>query len=63
MLSNGITNWAEQYNVYIEAQPAFRSEMVTIDNILNLQGVITHLLNNGKQLYFFFFFFFFFQCT
>ena len=53
MFSNGITNWAEQYNVYFEAQPAFRSEMGTIDNIFNLQGLITHLLNNGKKLFFF----------
>jgi len=29
-----MTNWAENYNVYIEAQAGFREKMSTVDNIV-----------------------------
>lgn len=51
VINNRLTAWAEQYNVYIEAQAGFRSDMGTIDNIFNLHGLITHLLNQRKKLY------------
>jgi hypothetical protein len=43
--------WAEKYNVYIEAQAGFRANMSTVDNIFVLNGLITHILNQGKQLF------------
>ena len=51
VINNRLTAWAEEYNVYIEAQAGFRSEMGTVDNIFNLHGLITHLINKGKKLY------------
>ena len=51
VLNNRLTDWAENYNVYIEAQAGFRSRMGTVDNIFCLHGIINHLLNQGKQLY------------
>ena len=43
--------WAENYNVYVEAQAGFRSNMSTVDNVFVLNGLISHFLNQGKQLY------------
>ena len=43
--------WAENYCVYIEAQAGFRSQMSTVDNIFVLHGLISNILNHGKQLY------------
>ena len=37
--------------MYIEAQADFRTKMGTVDNIFVLQGLITHLINQGKKLY------------
>ena len=51
ILNTRLTNWAEIYYVYIEAQAGFRSEMGTVDNIFVLHGLITHLINQGKKLY------------
>ena len=51
VINNRLTTWAEECNVYIEAQAGFRSEMGTVDNIFNLHGLITHLINKGKKLY------------
>ena len=49
ILTNRLTSWAERYNVYIEAQASFRSEMSTSDNIFVLHGIITHMVNQGKN--------------
>ena len=51
ILNNRLTDWAEKYHVYIEAQAGFRTRMGTVDNIFVLHGVISHMLNKGKQLY------------
>jgi len=51
ILNNRLTDWAEDYYVYVEAQAGFRSHMSTIDNIFVLHGLLTHVLNQGKQLY------------
>ena len=51
VLNNRLSFWAETYSVYIEAQAGFRQNFSTTDNIFNLHGVISHLLNNGKKLY------------
>ena len=51
ILNTRLTNWAETYYVYIEAQAGFMSEMGTVDNVFVLHGLITHLINQGKKLY------------
>jgi hypothetical protein len=51
ILNNRLTEWAEKYGVYVEAQSGFRSKMGTTDNIFVLHGLISHMLNNGKQLF------------
>ena len=43
--------WADKYSVYIEAQAGVRPNMGTVDNVFVLQGIITHVLNQGKQRY------------
>lgn len=51
VLNNRLNSWAEEYNIYIEAQAGFRTNMSTIDNIFILSGLISHNLNNNKHLY------------
>ena len=51
VLNNRLDKWAEEYNVYIEAQSGFRAGMGTVDNIFVLHGVIKHCLSEGKRLY------------
>ena len=34
ILNNRLTDWADEYAVYIEAQAVFRAAMSTVDNIL-----------------------------
>ena len=51
VLNNRLTEWANNYHVYIEAQAGFRSKMGTVDNSFVLHGLITHLINQGKKLY------------
>ena len=51
ILNNRLNNWAEKYNVYIEAQAGFRKHMGTTDNIYILNGILTNLLNENKKLY------------
>lgn len=51
VLNNRLKDWAENYNVYIEAQAGFRTHMGTVDNIFVLHGLITHMINSGKKLY------------
>ena len=51
VLNNRVTWWAEAYGVYIEAQAGFRPAYSTIDNLSNLNGIISYLINKGKKLY------------
>ncbi|MEW8548380.1 MAG: reverse transcriptase family protein, partial [Candidatus Thiodiazotropha sp.] len=51
ILNNRLNVWAEKYRIYIEAQAGFRKNMGTVDNIFILNSLITHLLNQNKQLY------------
>ena len=44
-----LTEWAEEYHIYVEAQAGFWINMGTIDNIFVLHGVINHLLNENKK--------------
>ena len=48
---NRLNKWAEEYGIYIEAQAGFRKHMSTIDNILVLNGLIAHCINNTEHLY------------
>jgi hypothetical protein len=50
-LNNRLKNWAENYNVYVEALAEFRSKMSTVDNVFVLNSLINHVLNQGKQLF------------
>ena len=51
ILNTRLTEWAEQYHIYVESQTGFRKNTGTIDNIFVLHGVINHLLNENKKLY------------
>lgn len=51
ILNNRLNKWAEEYNVYVEAQAGFRKHMSTIDNIFILNSLINHCLNNNERLY------------
>ncbi|XP_053372977.1 calcium-binding mitochondrial carrier protein Aralar1-like [Mercenaria mercenaria] len=51
IFNNRLKSWAEYYNVYVEAQAGFRPNMSTIDNVFVLNGLINHVLNQGKQLF------------
>ena len=51
ILNNKLNKWAEEYEVYIEAQAGFRKHMSTIDNIFILNGLITHCINSSGYLY------------
>ena len=47
ILNSRLTEWAENYQLYIEAQAGFRSNM----GIFALHGLITYLINQGKKLF------------
>ena len=51
ILNTRLNEWAEQYQVYVEAQSGFRKGMSTIDNIYVLHSLITHCINEKKKLY------------
>lgn len=51
IINNRLYNWAENYNVFIEAQAGFRKGMSTVDNVFILHGLITHMVNQGKKLF------------
>ena len=51
ILNNQLTDWAEEYHIYVKAQAGFRKNMGTIDNIFVLHGVINHMLNENKKLH------------
>ena len=50
-INNRLYEWAENYNVFIEAQAGYRKGMSTVDNVFILYGLITHMVNQGKRLY------------
>ena len=49
-MNNRLNKWAEEYNVYIEAQARFTKHVCTINNIFVLNGLITHCINNNEYL-------------
>ena len=51
ILNNRLNEWAEKYNVYVEAQAGFRQNMGTIDNIFTLHSIIAYYLNSGRKLF------------
>ena len=51
IVNNILTDWAETYQIYIEAQAGFRKCMSTVDYVFVFHGVITHMLNGGKRFY------------
>jgi hypothetical protein len=51
VINNRLKSWDEMYNVYIEAQAGFKSNMSTADNIFVISGLISHVLNQGRQLF------------
>ena len=51
ILNNRLNSWADEYNIYVEAQAGFRRGMGTTDNIFILNNLITHSLDNNQRLY------------
>jgi len=51
ILNMRLSDWSEKYSVNVEAQAGFRQKMSTVDNIFVLHGLLTHVMNQGKQLY------------
>ena len=43
--------WAEEYNVYVEAQDGFSKGMSTVDNVFILHGLISHSFTNKTNRY------------
>ena len=51
VLDNRLTEWAEEYSIYVEAQAGFRTGMGTTDHIFALHGLLTHFLIRNKKMY------------
>jgi len=51
VLNNRLSYWAENYNVYVDAQASFKTGHSTVDTIFILHGIISHYLNCNKALY------------
>ena len=51
ILNSRLNAWAEEYNIYVEAQAGFRKGMGTTDNIFILNSLITHSINQNERLY------------
>ncbi len=51
ILNNRLTNWAETYGVYVEAQGGFRKGLGTTDSIYVLHNLITWCINHKRKLY------------
>ena len=49
ILNNRLNSWAEEYNIYVEAQVGFRKWMGTTDNIFILNNLIKHCINNNEH--------------
>ena len=54
ILNNRLTNWAEEFGVYVEAQNGFRKGRGTVDNLFILQQLINNYIEKGEKLYAFF---------
>ena len=54
VINNRLENWANDYNIYIEAQYGFRKGRSTVDCMFILHNVIGKFLENGNKLYAFF---------
>ena len=50
VLNDRLMGRAENYQVYIEAQAGLRANMGTTDHIFILYGLITHIINQGKNI-------------
>jgi hypothetical protein len=48
-LNNRLSKWADLYGVYVVAQAGFRTKMGTVNNRFVLHGLITHMINQGRQ--------------
>ena len=51
VLNNRLNGWAETYRICCEAQAEVRKNMGTGDNLFVLNSLITHFINQNKQLY------------
>ena len=51
ILNIRLNEWAEKYQIYVEAQSGFRKGMSTVDYVFILHSLITHCINENKQLY------------
>lgn len=51
ILNTRLNEWAENYQVYVEAQAGFRKGMGTVDNIFILHSLISHCINEKKKLF------------
>ena len=51
ILNSRLNTWAEEYNIYVEAQAGFRKGMGTTDSIFILNSLITHSINQNERLY------------
>ena len=54
IINNRLDQWAEMYDIYIEAQYGFRKGRSTTDCIFVLHNVINSYIENGNKLYTFF---------
>ena len=48
IVNNRLTDWAETYQIYIEAQAGFRKCMSIVDNVLYFVGLL-YMLNGEKR--------------
>ena len=46
-----LNEWAEKYQVYVEAWAGFRKGMGTIDNIFILHCLVSHCVNENMKLF------------
>ncbi|MCW4282673.1 MAG: reverse transcriptase family protein [Candidatus Thiodiazotropha taylori] len=51
ILNNRLNEWAETYAIYMEAQAGFIKNISTVDNVITLNSLITHFLNQNNHLY------------
>ena len=51
ILNTRLTEWAAEYNVYIEAHAGVRDCMGTVDNIFVFHWLISHILNKVDKLF------------
>ena len=54
VINNRLEKWADDYNIYIEAQYGFRKGRSTTDCMFILHSIIDNFIQNGNKLYTFF---------